>query len=459
MKRPQIITILLTALVTTVAGAADFHDSLRDSILANITGASVPADTINVTKLGAKGDGHKDCRKAFAKAIDRAARRGGVVNVPAGTYFISGPIELKSNVILHLDEGSTLLFDPNPSCYPIVETSWEGTYCLNYSPMIRAYKVTNTGITGRGTIDGNAMTTFATWKPMQKEAQKRNRDMNHQKVPRGERKFGEGDYLRPQLIQFYDCKGVTIEDVMITNSPFWCIHLLTSENIICRGIRYDAKLINNDGIDPESSRNILIEDIHFNNGDDNIAIKSGRDDDGLDPMTPPSENIVIRNCHFKGLHAVVLGSELSGGIRNVIIENCDAAGYCKRGFYLKSNPDRGGFVENVSIRNVVLANVEDLFYVTASYAGEGLDNNRYTSIKNINVNTLTADTVSSAAIVIQGIREMPVKNVSLNGISCNSALIGLSIENVEDVTMNNCFVGGRAGVPTMVTAKDNIFNR
>ena len=459
MKHPKIYTILLTAIVSIAASAADFHDSLRDSILSNISGASVPADTFNVTKFGAKGNGRQDCRKAFTKAIERASRRGGVVSVPAGKYFISGPIELKSNVILHLGESSTLVFDPNPKCYPIVETSWEGTYCQNYSPMIRAYQVSNVGITGSGTIDGNAMTTFATWKPLQKEAQKRNRDMNHQKVPRSERIFGEGDYLRPQLIQFFDCQNVTIEDVMITNSPFWCIHLLKSENIICRGIRYDAKLINNDGIDPESSRNILIENVHFNNGDDNVAIKSGRDDDGLDPMTPPSENIVIRNCHFKGLHAVVLGSELSGGIRNVIIENCDAAGYCKRGFYLKSNPDRGGFVENVSIRNVILNNVEDLFYVTASYAGEGLDNNRYTSIKNINVNTLAADTVSSAAIVIQGIKEMPVKHVTLNGVSCNEAKIGLSIENVEDVTVNNCFVGGRAGVPTMVTAKDNIFGR
>ena len=440
----------MAAIVSIGAAAADFHDSLRDSILSNITGATVKPDTLAVTRFGARGDGKKDCSGAFAKGIERLAKRGGgVLRVPAGVYFVSGPIELKSNVMLHLDEGSTLLFDPNPERYPIVATSWEGTHCNNYSPMIRARGAVNTGISGRGTIDGNAMTTFATWKPRQREALLRSREMNHNHVPRAERTFGDGDFLRPQLIQFFECQGVTVEGVMITNSPFWCIHLLASENIICRGLRYDAKLINNDGIDPESSRNILIENIDFNNGDDNVAIKSGRDDDGRDPATSPSENIVIRNCHFKGLHAVVLGSELSGGIRNVIIENCDAAGYCKRGFYIKSNPDRGGFVERVSLRNVRLGDVEDLFYITTSYAGEGADNVHYTRIEDIHVDTLTAENVSASAIVVQGLPQMPVHNVTLKGVECKSCAIGLSVENAVGVTVNDCFIGGHAGVPSL----------
>ena len=166
------------------------------------------------------------------------------------------------------------------------------------------------------------MTTFATWRSLQKPAQQRSRDMNHAGTPVSERNFGEGDYLRPHLIQLYGCERITIEDVFITNSPFWCIHLLQSENAILRGIRFDAKLVNNDGIDPEMSRNVLIEDVHFNNGDDNVAIKSGRDHDGRGAACP-SENIIIRNCHFKGLHAVVLGSEMSAGIQNVYVENCE----------------------------------------------------------------------------------------------------------------------------------------
>lgn len=138
------------------------------------------------------------------------------------------------------------------------------------------------------------------------------------------------------------------------------MHLLKSENIICRGLRYDAKLVNNDGIDPECSRNILIEDIEFNNGDDNVAIKSGRDNDGWTHGSP-SENIVIRNCRFKGLHAVVIGSEMSAGVRNVFVENCTYGGYCKRGIYIKTNPDRGGFVNNLYVKNCEFDEVEDLF--------------------------------------------------------------------------------------------------
>ena len=144
------------------------------------------------------------------------------------------------------------------------------------------------------------------------------------------RQYGEGHYLRPHLIQLHGCRDVTLSGFFITNSPFWCVHLLCCENVICRGLRYDAKLVNNDGIDPEMTRNLLIEDIDFNNGDDNVAIKAGRDNDGW-RTARPSENIIIRNCRFKGLHGVVIGSEMSAGVRNVFVEDCDHAGYVKRG--------------------------------------------------------------------------------------------------------------------------------
>ena len=183
--------------------------------------------------------------------------KGAKIEVPAGTYYIKGPIVLASNVCIELQKGATLKFAHEEKYYPVVS---------------------------------------------------------------------------------------------ITNSPFWCVHLLKSENIICRNLRYDAKLMNNDGIAPECSRNVLIEGVEFNNGDDNVAIKSGRDNDGWNAKMP-SENIIIRNCHFKGLHAVVIGSEMSAGVRNVIVEDCDYAGYCKRGIFIKTNPDRGGFAENVYVKN------------------------------------------------------------------------------------------------------------
>lgn len=302
------------------------------------------------------------------------------------------------------------------------------------------------------------MSTFATWRPKQKPAQLRTREMNHNGTPVSERVFGDGDWLRPHLIQLYDCRNVTLEGIKIINSPFWCVHLLRSENIICRSLRYDAKLVNNDGVDPESSRNILIEDIHFDNGDDNIAIKSGRDNDGW-TMAAPCENIVIRRCHFKGLHAVVIGSEMSGGVRNVFVEDCDYAGYCKRGIYIKTNPDRGGYVKNLFVENCRFDEVEDLFYVTSKYAGEGLDSDHFSEIEGIYVDGLSCGKASKGALVLQGTKEKPISNVVFDNISVGEAEIGVSFSDTRNVSVGECHIGGTVDIPTQVTNKDNIFGR
>ena len=433
--------------------------TLRDSILTHISGAQLSNKTLFIQKFGAKNDGKTDCRSAFAKAIKKAtAMKGGRIVVPEGTYYIKGPIVLQSNVCIELQKGATLKFAPEEKYYPIVNTSWEGTFLYNYSPLIYAYGASNVSIIGEGTIDGNAMTTFATWKPRQKKAQLLSRKMNHEEVPVEQRQFGDGHWLRPQLMQLYYCKGITLEGVKITNSPFWCIHLLKSENIICRNLRYDAKLINNDGIDPECSRNILIEGVEFNNGDDNVAIKSGRDNDGWNAQSP-SENIIVRNCHFKGLHAVVIGSEMSSGVRNVIVENCDYAGYCKRGIFIKTNPDRGGFVENVFVKNCTFGDVEDLFYVTSRYAGEGQDNNHFSVVRNLFVDGLKCNNVSAAALVLQGTEAKPVTNVAFDHVTVGNAKTGISFENVQGVSMGECLIGKKAGTPTQDTPQDKVFDR
>lgn len=452
-------TILMTLVLAATITATASPKATRDSILQVITGAAMSAQTYDILRFGARGDGKKDCKPAFDKAMKMAARKGGAhIVVPSGTYLLNGPIHLVDNVCLDLKEGAVLRFSPEARYYlPTVRTSWEGTYLHNYSPLIYGYGLRNVSIIGQGTIDGNCAETFATWKARQKEAQKRSRDMNHNGVSIDMRRFGEGDYLRPHLIQLYRCEGVTIEDVFITNAPFWCIHLLESENIICRAIRYDAKLVNNDGIDPECSRNLLIEDIHFNNGDDNVAIKSGRDNDGW-THGRPSENIIIRNCHFKGLHAVVIGSEMSAGVQNVFVEDCDYAGYCKRGIFIKTNPDRGGFVKNIYVSNCVFDEVEDLFYVTSMYAGEGLDNHHFSEIANLCVDGLKCRKVRQSALVLQGTMQKPVRQVEFKNIEVGECKNGISFENTEGVSMSNCFIGGKVGVPTQVTAKDNLFS-
>ncbi len=449
--------ILIPAL--SVAGNITYDETLRDSILKHISGADISANSVSILRYGAKGDGVKDCSKAFAKAMKDAEKYGGVhIIVPAGVFFMESSLMLQSNVCIELEEGAVLKFSPDPKHYPIVDTSWEGTYLHNYSPFIYGYGLHDVAIIGKGTIDGNAMTTFATWRANQKTAQMRSREMNHKGVDISERVFGDGDWLRPHLIQFYNCRNITLEGVKIVNSPFWCVHLLRSENVICRSLRYDAKLVNNDGIDPESSRDILIEDVHFDNGDDNIAIKSGRDNDGWN-IASPCENIVIRCCHFKGLHAVVIGSEMSGGVRNVFIEDCDYAGYCKRGIYVKTNPDRGGYVKNIYVKNCRFGDVEDLFYITSKYAGEGLDNNRFSEIENICVNGLSCTKALKAALVLQGTSEKPITDVVFNNIVVGEAQIGVSFSDTRNVSVGECHIGGTVDIPTQISSKDKIFER
>ena len=437
--------------------AIEYDTQLRDSIVNRISGATISEKIIQIKHFGAVVDGKKDCCPAFAKAIKQAVSKGGArIVVPAGEYYLCGPIHLQSNICLDLQEGAVLRFSTDPTHYPTVNTSWEGTYLYNYSPFIYAYEATNIAIIGKGCIDGNAATTFGTWKEKQRADLLESRRMNHEEIAVENRVFGAGHLLRPQLIQFYRCKQITVEGVKITNAPFWCIHLLQSENIICRSLRYDAKLLNNDGIDPESSRDILIEDVHFNNGDDNIAIKSGRDNDGRKKAIP-SENIVIRRCHFKGLHGVVIGSEMSGGVRNVFIEDCDYAGYCKRGIYIKTNPDRGGFIRNIFVKNCQFGEVEDLFYATSMYAGEGLDNHHFTQVENIYVDSIQCQHVRKAALVLQGTVQEPIRNVLFKNIEVQQALNAISFDNTEMVVMQDVHIGGKAGVPTQISAKDKIF--
>ena len=421
----------------------------RDSILSLITGADIPADSLMITDFGVKGDGEKDCKRAFDRAMKAAGRKGGArIVVPEGTYLVKGPIHFVSNVCLDLRKGAVIKFAPEPELYlPMVETSWEGTLIYNYSPFIYGYGLHDVSIIGEGTIDGNASATFATWKSKQKAGQARSREMNHNETAVDERKFGEGWWLRPQLIQFYGCKDITLSGVFITNAPFWCVHLLKSENIICRGLRYNAKLVNNDGIDPECSRNILIEDIEFDNGDDNVAIKSGRDNDGW-AAASPSENIIIRNCRFKGLHAVVMGSEMSSGVRNVFVEDCTFGGYCKRGIYIKTNPDRGGFVSDLYVKNCKFDEVEDLFYATSMYAGEGLDNDKFTRVGHIYVDGLTCRKATAAGLVLQGTEAEPIRGVLFSNVEIGEAKNAISFDNTVDVEMSDCHIGGRAGVPS-----------
>ena len=426
----------------------EFPSAKVDSIVKRIQLPVFPSYQINVLKLGAKGDSITNNKAVFDKAMALCKKNnGGTIVVPKGIYKINGPIHFVSNVNLKIEKGAKIKFSDNPQDYlPMVLTSWEGTMLYNYSPLIYAYECSNIAISGEGTIDGEGGKVWKSFKAKESIGKNLSREMNHNAVAMKDRKFGEGYFLRPQMIQFFNCKNILVENIRIENSPFWCLHLLKSQSITVRGVRYKSLNYNNDGIDPEYAKDVLIENVTFDNGDDNVAIKAGRDHEGRANSATPSENIVIRNCNFKGLHGVVIGSEMSAGVQNVYVENCKTVGYLKRGIYLKTNADRGGFIKNVFVRNIVLDEVEDCLYITANYHGEG--SGFQSEIANISFSNITCNKATASGIVIQGFPEKKVRNISLNTIDIKWAKNAISSTNAENVLLNEVFIGEKATVPT-----------
>lgn len=439
----SILLLCITGFAFGQSSLGQMREIMRDGVLANIKAPAIPSNVITLKKSGAANDSLTDSKPLFDKAIAKAKKTPGGIHiiVPEGIYFINGPLHLESNVCIDLQKGARLKFTDNPKRYlPMVLTSWEGTFCYNYSPFIYAYKKENVSIIGQGTIDGNAMKTFSTWKNLQDADQKQIREFNHQNVAVENRKFGDKHFLRPHFVQFFECKNVLVEDITVTNSPFWCIHFLKSENGTFRGINFIAKLVNNDGVDVEYSKNVLIEKIDFDNGDDNVAIKSGRDTEGR-ATAIPSENIVIRNCKFKGLHGVVIGSEMSAGVRKVFVEDCGYGGFLKRGIYLKSNPDRGGFMSDIFVTNLELGEVDDCFYVTSFYHGEGTAG-LITDIHEVHIENVKCKKANNAGIVIQGFPGKPIKDIFLKDITIDEAKYPLSLTNTDGIFLSNVNIGG-----------------
>ncbi len=332
-----------------------------------------PDKDFPITKFGAVADGKADCTEAIAKAIEACAKAGGGrVVVPSGE-FLTGPIGLKSGVNLHLDSGATLKFKTDPKAYlPAIHSWFEGMECYNYSPLIYAFEQENIAVTGEGTLDGQAGTTnWWTWKgnkrggwkegmPNQLATRARLVQMLDNNTPVDERRFGEGDYLRPSFIEPFRCKNVLIEGVHIRRSPMWELHPALSTNVIVRGVDIASLGPNNDGCDPEACRDVLIENTTFDTGDDCIAIKSGRNNDGR-RIGLPSANFIIRHCTMKDGHAgVAIGSEISGGCSNVFVEDCvmDSPNL-ERVLRLKSNAVRGGTLQNIFMRSTKVGQVAD----------------------------------------------------------------------------------------------------
>jgi len=449
MKNIHLVLLLFAALIWISCQKQSEEKVSVDSILVSISEPVIPEYTIILKQFVVVPDSCPDYKPAIDKAIEALSKQGGGRLIfPEGNYLVNGPIHLISNMELHLDSGAIIRFGSNPNDYlPVVKTSWEGTFLYNYSPFIYAYGCENMAITGTGVIDGEASETWQLWRQQQAESQNLSREMNHKGTPIEKRIFGQGHFLRPHLIQFFNCKKVKIEGVKIEDSPFWCIHLLACENVVARGIHFEAFNKNNDGIDPEYSRNVLIEGIEFNNGDDNVAIKAGRDHEGRASKIH-SENIIIRNCSFQGLHAVVIGSEMSAGVENVFVQDCTYGGKLKRGIYLKSNPDRGGFIRNIFIKNVDFGEVEDCLYITSYYHNEG--EGYATEIRDLFFENITCKKATGTGIVMQGFPGKKVSDVFLSNIKIDSAVNALSMENTLNIVMSEVMIGKLATAPSAI---------
>lgn len=380
-----------------------------DAVLARIKAPEFPKRELSIAAFGAKAGG-PDNTDAIRKAIKAcSAKGGGRVVVPPGEWH-TGAIHLESNVDLHVSEGATLVFSADPKKYlPLVFTRWEGVELMNYSPLIYAFEKENVAVTGKGTLDGSA--TWDTWwawndkktRPTrQKAARDRLIEMAEKGVPVAERVFGEGSFLRPNFIQPYRCKNVLIEGVKIIRSPMWEVHPVLSQNVIVRDLTIETHGPNNDGVDPESCRDVLIERCLIDVGDDCIAIKSGRNADGR-RVGVPSENIVVRKCTMKDGHGgVVIGSEISGGTRNVFIDDCDMdSPNLDRALRFKSNAARGGLLESVFMRNVRVGKVAEAVLTIDLLYEEGARGSFPPTVRNVSLENVTS-TASPRVLYVRG---------------------------------------------------------
>ena len=393
---------------------------------------------------GAAGVG---MRETIQSRIDAAsAAGGGVVSVPRGEHFSKGPIRLRSNVELHLAEGAKIVFSDDPKDYlPVVPTSWEGVECLNYSPLVYAYGCTNVAITGKGTI-APKMDFWRTWFGHKgrglRAATRKLYDWCSFNAPIEERdltKLPESN-VRPHLIQFNRCANVRLEDFKIRQSPFWTIHLYLCDGVVARGLDVYAHGSNNDGIDIEMTKNVLVENCRFDQGDDAVVIKSGRNQDAW-RLACPSENIEVRNCTVVNGHVLLgIGSEMSGGVRNVYMHDCVLESEALRLFYVKTNERRGGFVENIRMENVsakkvrwgVMAVETDVLYQWKDFLTHEV---RVTPIRNLSMKNVVVDE-AERLVDIRGDKRLPVDGVTLENVRVAKALKPDRIENAVNVRVN-----------------------
>lgn len=425
------------------------------SLLLTIT---VWARTYDLKMLGADATGNKPCTELINRTIEQASvEGGGTIYFPAGQY-LTATIRMQSNITLHIEAGAIVRFSDCFEDYlPFVEIRWEGTVMKSLAPLIYARNAENLTITGRGTLDGNGFKWWAweaetrkmirdnggklsTLSNLQQMWTEANKDLTVSEYykPSLERKM-----FRPPFIQFYECSNIIIENVKIINSPFWTINPAFCDNVTIHGVTInnpfkDPKGPNTDGINPTSCRNVRISDCFISVGDDCITIKSGRDADGR-KYGKPCENITITNCIMLSGHGgVVIGSEMSGGVKKVTISNCIFDG-TDAGIRLKASRGRGGVVEEIRVDNIIMRDIRrnafifDLFYDKHSTVEPVTE--RTPVFRNIHLSNITGTGIKQIGY-IKGIEEMPIEEISFSNINMD-AEEGFDVETATHIRFYN----------------------
>ncbi|MCB1055189.1 MAG: glycoside hydrolase family 28 protein [Acidobacteria bacterium] len=457
-RRPGAAVAFLSAVCLAWAGGvpASAQDpdpgrvdwSLVETIVSRIETPRIPDRDYPVVDFGGVADGARDTRPAILAAIARAsADGGGRVVLSPGVWLSRGPIHLASHIELHLEPGSHLLFSPDAADYlPVVETRWEGTRVLSYSPLIYAHDVEDVAITGPGTIDGNAQSKFHPWHPLADPDMQRLRRMGFSGVPLEERVFAEGTHLRPPLIQLLRARRVLLDGYTAVNSPFWVNHLVYCQDVTVRNLRVESHFPNNDGVDVDSSRYVLVEDSTFRTGDDAVVVKSGRDLDGR-TVAKPSEYVVVRGNDMGGEDGIALGSEMSGGIRYVFFtDNVLRSGSSAIRF--KANLDRGGTVEHIGVRRFEVGSFNRLFWFQLDYPGE-LGGNFPSTYRDLEFEDFRVGDVGTL-FEAHAPAQAPLVDVVLRNVAVASAETTVILENVEGLVFDDVTV---AGEPVTLTTE------
>lgn len=449
MKLSKTFALFIAAAITGVGSAfAGDYDALYNGLqfeMPIVNRPSFPGRAVTLTDFGAVADGVTLNTKAFADAIDKlSSEGGGTLNVPAGVW-LTGPIVLKSNINIHLDGGALIVFAADESLYETAYVVYEGFEAWRTQSPISGYNLENVAITGDGIIDGNG----GMWRPVKKDKMNSAEWKNltakggvlqsnvwypSQSYIDGE-EICKGDgrarltkekaedikrYLRPVMVQLVGCKNVLLEGVTFQNSPAWNVHPLMCENLIVDGvfIKNPDYAQNGDGLDVESCKNVIIYRSTLDVGDDAICLKSGKDEAGR-KRGIPTENVIVRDCRvFHGHGGFVVGSEMSGGVSNVSVSNCQFLG-TDTGLRFKSCRGRGGVVKNIFIDNINMLNVSgdavtfDLYYFVKNTPKEIPPVDETTpQFRDIYIKNVTSFN-SGKALKFNGIPEMPIENIQI----------------------------------------------